>query len=244
MTSNCNYRDCSKTSHFLYLWSKSSYLCTRVYHFAKLATLQAYTLYERIVEVVSAGVEHLRCRSDSIFAYSLTCEHIAKGIWHKQYLICIFECHILCLLHSIKLEQGVEVHKLYTSNIINFFLRHTFIEIFLHLTEGVRIAISKRVAQYATILVYAYEIYAPSIDTDALDFDFLLCYELQSFNNLIIQSVDIPIEMSTSLNKVIIKASKLFEHHLSIFDSTYDSSAACSTKVDSKEMFWLFHLYG
>ena len=214
----------------------------REHHLSELLLRESHAFEQLVIESLGAWVEHLACGCYGVLAHFLACEHPAQRVWYEQYLVCSLQCGVVVAAHGEQLEQRVEVHELYAGDVVNFLFWHAIAEVFLHLANGVRVAIGDRVAQYFAVFVDAHKVYAPSVDADALDWDISLSHKFQAVYNLVVKGENIPIEMSASLNEVIVETCEFFERYLSILDSAYNSSVACSSKVDSKEV-WLCHLF-
>ena len=109
------------------------------------------------------------------------------------------------------MEKRIEVHELDARDVVHLVSRHLLLEIFLHLAHGVRVAVSQRIAQNGAVAAYTYEIDTPSVYTNALYFYLPFGNKSQSIYNFIVKSEDVPVEVSSSLNEIIVEASKLFE---------------------------------
>ena len=157
-----------------------------LHHPAELLTAEPHRCQQLRREVLRAWVEHLRRRSDGIFANSLAREHIGQCVGHEQYLLCLLEGYIAFTTHSMQLEQRVEVHELYAGDAIHLLAVQDMIEIIVNRLEGVRIAIGKRIAKQASVTADAHEVYTPSVNADTLDFDATLGHQPQPTDHFIV----------------------------------------------------------
>ena len=72
-----------------------------------------------------------------------------------------------------------------------------------------RVAVSHRVAEDISVFVYIYKVASPGVNTDALDVNATLRHEFQTFDNLKVECVDIPIEVTACFDKVVVEAGQL-----------------------------------
>ena len=128
-----------------------------------------------------------------------------------------------------------------TCLLIDFLLAHLLVEVFFHHAEGVRVAICHRVAKDSSVLAHIYEVASPSVDADTLDRDVALCNEFQTLDDFVVESIDVPIEMTTCLDEVVVETCQLLQVKLSIRQTADDGSSTRSSQVNCEEIFFLFH---
>ena len=138
------------------------------------------------------------------------------------------------LAHGCQLEQGIEVHKLNARTVVDLLLGNHLEELF-HDSLGVWITVRVRIAKYVPILTHAHKVHAPSIDADALYLYTLFCHLTQCANNLCIQCIDIPIEMSTQLGDAVRETSQLSLNQLPVLHTSQDGTATGSSQIHCQE---------
>ena len=98
-------------------------------------------------------------------------------------------------------------------------------------------------AEDVSVISYKNEIYAPCVDADTCYFDAAFRYSLQPFDNLVIQGINVPVELSSVLNDVVREACDFLKFHCSVNDVADDGSAACSAQIHRKKILGLFHSF-
>ena len=71
-----------------------------------------------------------------------------------------------------KLEERIEAHKLYARCLVNLLSRDD-LEIFVHHTFRMRVAIAIRAAQWHAVFANQHEVHPPRVDADAVEADML-----------------------------------------------------------------------
>ncbi len=135
----------------------------------------------------------------------------------------------MLLLHGIELEDGVEVHKLYASDVIDLLLRDDMLQIVVHRLEGDGVTVGTRIAEYGVILADKHEVNSPGINTDTGNLQSATSHLFQALDDFKIECIDIPVIVSTLNNQVIGEAGHLFEFEGIIFNSADDGSTAGGT---------------
>ena len=230
-----------QTGHLLNLFGQGAYDGCRMGHLSKLLSLQSKAFYEIVVEVACHRVEDLRGGSHGVFTDGIACKHIAQRVGDEEYLVGILERHVASLAHGIKLEKRVEVHKLYARLLVYLFLAYLLVEVFLHHAHGVWVAVSQWIAQYGSVLGHVNEVASPGVDTDALYVDAALRHQFQTFDDFLIQGIDVPVVVSACLYQVVVEACQFFETELTFRQRTDDGSSAGSTEVYRKIVFFVVH---
>ena len=136
------------------------------------------------------------------------------------------------LLHGIELEEAVEVHKLYAGAAINLVLVHAVVEEVLHHAVGVRVAIGDGVAEQRAVVAEKREVAAPGVDADTLNVDATLCSELQSAYDFVVESVEIPIEMSAQSDERVVEARELLKVNAAFVECADDGASGGSSQIN------------
>ena len=102
-----------------------------------------------------------------------------------------------------------------------------------------RVTVCYRLAD-AAVFRYAYKVHAPCVYSDAGDIEVLLLRRLQALDNLEVQCIDIPVEVSVHLYQVIVKTRQFLQFYLAIVKSSDDGASACRPEVHGKEILF-FH---
>ncbi len=87
-----------------------------------------------------------------------------------------------------------------------------------------RVAIGQRVAQQGTVVAEEGEVAAPGVNADALDGDAALGCHLQTFDNLVIKGIEIPVKMMVERNEWIVKTRERFHAHTAVVERTDDGA--------------------
>ena len=195
------------------------------------------TVEQLAVKFLGHGVEHLACRGNGVFAHGLAREHPAQGIRNEEYLFSMLKCRIAVALHGIQLEQRVEVHKLDACSLIDIPLRHLLLEIGLHGTKGMGVAIGQRVAQQRTVCSHTDKIHSPGVYTNAGNFQSTLGHSLEAFDDFKIKGIDIPVEMSSCFDEIVWETCDFLQIDLSLRDCSNNCSSTCRSQIDCEEAF-------
>ena len=94
-----------------------------------------------------------------------------------------------------------------------------------------RVAVGKWVAQYGSVFTDAHKVYTPCVDTDGTNLDATLCHSLQSLDDFIVEGIDVPIEMTTGFDEVVVETGNLFQFKLAVVERTEDGTTAGGAQV-------------
>jgi len=227
MTSNRYNRDDTQACQFLYLRGQCTYHFPGIDKLGKLLFFHAYDIKQFLLQLFGTGIENLRRRSNRIFGYHFTREHITECVGNEEYFIGCFKCRTMIAMQRGQLEQGIEIHHLNSRQLIYPFPRNVR-EIFFGSTDRMRVAITIGITQKRTIFPYHHKIDPPCIDTDRLDGDTFLGDFFQAFDDFEIKGINIPITMSSGFYNRICKTGYFFHIHLSVGKSTQNRTAAGS----------------
>ena len=70
------------------------------------------------------------------------------------------------------------------------------------------------------------KIYSPRVNADRGDVQITLLCGLQTFDNLKIESIDVPIEVSVHLNEIVWETCQLLQFNLAIIKASHDCTSA------------------
>ena len=106
-----------------------------------------------------------------------------------------------------------------------------------------RVAVGERVAQHCLVLAYAHEVASPSVNADALYAQSPVGNEFQAFYYFIIESENVPINVSSCLYEVVVESGQFLKTQFPLAQAADNSSSACGTEVNCKIVFSLFHFF-
>ncbi len=199
------HRYSSETGHLLDFFGQCADWFTREYKASPLFFLHAHYIEQFLFELLGAWIQDLRSGGDGIFGHHLSGKHVAECIGHEQNLVGSFQSRAVVLAQGGQLEERVEVHELDAGNVVHLFLGDVG-EVFFHGAHGVRVAVAIWIAEQTAIFTNKYKVYPPGVDTDGLDGDAFFGYYFQTFDDFIVECINIPIEMSSGFNDMIGKA--------------------------------------
>ena len=178
----------------------------------------------------SFGIHQLGGRQYSIFTHLFFGEQIRDGIRHKQnaaysvYIDTTFETH------RIKLEQRIEIHKLYTGQTIDLFPGNMS-EILFGNALGIRVAICTGQRNERTVGPNTDKIDAPCVDSDRIDCNLSGSRHVQTFFDRIEQRINIPVTTSVNLFNHIGKSVENFHLQPSVFHFCQNDTTARSSQI-------------
>ena len=91
------------------------------------------------------------------------------------------------------------------------------------------------------VLCHADEVDTPCVYADAAYLHVLLLGGFQSLDNLKIEGVDVPVEVSVDLYKIVVEAGEFLQFYLAVVETAKYGATAGSTEVHRKEIVLLFH---
>jgi hypothetical protein len=124
---------------------------------------------------------------------------------------------------------------------VHLILIHHLLEVFLHFAESVWIAIGRGIAEDGTVGPHAHKVAPPSVDAYAPDVQSVPGGELQSFDHLIVQREDVPIDVSAGLDQGIVETGEFFQFHTAVGQRTYHCAATGGSEIYGKKAFLIFH---
>ena len=101
-----------------------------------------------------------------------------------------------------------------------------------------RVAVAIWVAEYTSVLADTHKVYSPCVDSNGV-----YCYPfggnyLESADNLVVKSEDVPVEVSASLDYVVWKTCQFSLLEFAVDDASEDSASAGGSQVDRKEIMF------
>ena len=81
-----------------------------------------------------------------------------------------------------------------------------------------RVSITVRIAQQGTVLAHKDKVHAPCVDADRSNLNALVCHHLQPSYYLIVESIDVPVEVSSCLDYLIRETSEFALYQLAVND--------------------------
>ena len=102
----------------------------------------------------------------------------------------------------------------------------------LHYAVGVRVAIGDGVAKQCAVVAEKREVAAPGVDADTLNVDATLCSELQSAYDFVVESVEIPIEMSAQSDERVVEARELLKVNAAFVKCADDGASGGSSQIN------------
>ena len=219
MACHSHYGHGANACHLLYLWSQHTHLVTGIHITAKLLFAQADGTDKLGVNALGSGVEHLACGEDGVFAYRFAGEHIHQGVGDEKNLVRRFQRRVVVTAHCGQLEERVEVHELDTGLVIDLLFGDE-LEVFVHRPFGVRVAVAVGIAQDAAVLANADKVHTPGVNADAGQLDAFFGHSLQAADNLIVQGINVPKEVSALLDDGVGKACHLALGELPVLNGT------------------------
>jgi hypothetical protein len=105
----------------------------------------------------------------------------------------------------------------------------------------VRVAVTVGIAQDAAVLANADKVHTPGVNADAGQLDAFFGHRLQAADNLIVQGINVPKEVSALLDDGVGKACHLALGELSVLNGTQYGAAACCAKVYGQKKTCFVH---
>ena len=173
-------------------------------------------------------IEQARSAGNGVFTHHLAREHIRQRIGCEQKLLCSGKRRVAGKLHCIKLKDAVEIDNLGARDAIKLAARHHVAHIQFHRLKCVRVAIAQRLA-HRPIGCHAHKIHAPSVDAYTAYCQALCNSFFQAAHYLVVQRINIPIEMSVHLNKVVGKTCEFAHHKFAVLKFSHDGATAGGT---------------
>ena len=211
------------------------------HYFFKMFAREAYRFQNPRREVFRVRVEHLRGRCNGVFAGGLAREHIGERIGHEEDFRSAFQCRVALASHGVELEERIEVHQFDARDVVERFGAENALEIVVFGLERVRVAIGQRIAQQCAVGADAGEVHAPRVDADALDVEAAPGRKLQAVEDFAVERENVPIDVSSRLNEMVVEARQLLHVHHSVGKRPDDGSPARGTEVDGEEVLLISH---
>ena len=204
-------------------------------HGRELADVGTSGLDEFAVDLLGARVEELGGGEDGVFADSLAGEVEAYVVGDEDILGSLLEGTEAFLVAGVELEEGVEVDELDTCLLVDL-LTTDFLDIFVHGSHGVGIAVGAGFLDHLAVLVDKDDINAPGINTDGIDADVGTCSKiLEASDHFADQGGHVPVELAivVFLLDGVGETTYFFGFKNSLFIKTGDNhSSTGGTEID------------
>ncbi len=105
-----------------------------------------------------------------------------------------------------------------------------------------RVAVAQWTSEQGTVAAKEGEVAAPGVDADALDADAALGGHLQSLDNLVVEGIEVPVEVSSHGNERVVEPGELLHAHMPVIERPDNRAPRRGAEVYGEIVFHLTFL--
>ena len=205
-----NHGHGSQSGHALHLFRQAAHPFAGKDKTPEVFLCQSQFLQQSPLHAAGSGIHQLGGGGDGIFRHHLAGQHVAQGIGHEEQFVGSFQRTVVVAAQGVELVQGVEVHHLDARPPVDPAARDACKES-LWSTLRMWVAVGVGLAEKSAVFAHADKVHSPRVYTDGGDFNILFpgC-QFQSFDDVSIQFVNVPMEVSSGFYQAVGEAVYLF----------------------------------